>query len=179
MKNSSAVIRNNNKGMSLIEMIVVVAILAILILVSASLFQTIFGWSLNKCVNTVEKALGKTKVEVLSKDGTAQMKIEKRSDGYYYVDVTGYSTEKFSDKKVVVYYTTANEDGSGTKTVELKKGDPPIVISFDRSTAAFKPTETGADTYYTSILLNRQKRDKTLVLVPKTGHMFIEEGNKT
>ena len=80
--------KNNNRGFSLVELIVVVAIGAILIGASILSIASISGTAAKQCARNIESILNKTRVTTMGKD-TAVIELYKNgSDGAYYYKVT-------------------------------------------------------------------------------------------
>lgn len=192
-----------NKGFTLIELIVVIAIFAVLLGIIVPSLNSILGFRVNRAANSIAAALDKTKTEA-SNRLVGEMKLEKREDGYYisyYLDrgkVGGESNvkqdqpEKIAPARTVIRYTT-----SAGNEQELAVGDS-IVITYDRETGAFLPLQekewtqkeilavlangndiplTRSGEYCTQITVRGGSRYKTLRLIRETGKYEMSSGH--
>ena len=72
----------SDKGFTLVELIVVVAIFTILLGIAVPSLNSILGFRVNRAANSIASALDRTKIEASSRL-VGEMKLEKRADGYY------------------------------------------------------------------------------------------------
>ena len=134
--------RQKNKGFTLVEMVITVAIFAILLGILVPSLNSILGFRVQRAANSIASALDKTKIEA-SNRLVGEMKLEKLEDGYYityYLDrgkVEGESNvqedqaEKIAPAKTLISYTTSDGD-----THQMQPGDS-IVLTYDRATGDF------------------------------------------
>ncbi len=76
-------LREDNRGFSLVELIVVMAIVAILVGAVVSLFRQITFANTEKAAETISANLEKARVAAMSKSGNNYIYIYKLDDGYY------------------------------------------------------------------------------------------------
>lgn len=87
--------RQKNKGFTLVEMVITVAIFAILLGILVPSLNSILGFRTQRAANSIASALDKTKIEA-SNRLVGEMKLEKLDDGYYisyYLDRGKVGTE--------------------------------------------------------------------------------------
>ena len=195
--------KKKNKGFTLVELIIVIAVFAVLLGIAVPSLNSILGFRVNRAANSIAAALDKTKTEA-SNRLVGEMKLEKREDGYYisyYLDrgkVSGESNvkqdqpEKIAPARTIISYAT----DSGSEQ-ELAVGDS-IVLTYDRATGAFLPLqekvwtqkeilsvlEAGEDIpltrtgeYCTQITVSGGSRYKRLSLIQETGKYEITSGH--
>lgn len=192
----------SDKGFTLVELIVVVAIFTILLGIAVPSLNSILGFRVNRAANSIASALDRTKIEASSRL-VGEMKLEKRSDGYYisyYLDrgkvgstshVTEDDPEKIAPARTVISYISSD----GVSHV-MTEGDS-LILTYDRATGGFLPIqsavisqdeiltelEAGRDVplqrtgiYCTSITVSGGRRYKTLSLIKETGKYSITAG---
>lgn len=156
--------KNNNRGFSLVELIVVVAIGAILIGASILSIASISGTAVKQCARNIESILNKTRVTTMGKD-TAVIELYKNgSDGAYYYEVTVTNgkgettaeTKKIGRSNLEIRYSTTFNNAS-----KLDVSNP-IKIEFDRSSGAEK-------TDISKIWVKHGSTEKTITIYKETG----------
>ena len=159
----------NNKGYTLVELVIVIAIIAIVTAGASTLF---IGWQkqyLNDCVKKIDTALSAAKVEGTSKEAT-EMTIKPDDEGLYYLYMTGTNDRVLGDKKVEIYYVTQKNP-----TPVLVTKDNPLTISYDRASGGFEPIDVeGTKTYCTEIQVVRGSKTVNIKLSISTGKHSIE-----
>lgn len=195
--------KQKNKGFTLVELIIVIAVFAVLLGIAVPSLNSILGFRVNRAANSIAAALDKTKTEAANRL-VGEMKLEKREDGYYisyYLDrgkvgdksdVKQDQPEKIAPARTIISYAT----DSGSEQ-ELAVGDS-IVITYDRATGAFLPLQeevwtqkailsvltngediplTRSGAYCTKINVRGGGRYKTLNLIQETGKYEIVSGH--
>ena len=135
-----------NKGYSLIEIIVVIAIMMTLIGVGILQMSMVSGYRAKQCAKNIEAQLNKVQITNMSKKLTEMVIYQDASDGAYYVKVTENkgitASEKSTNKQVgkgslLITYSMDAHD-SDIRTLEPGKE---ILIRFDRATGGLKMTD--------------------------------------
>lgn len=176
-----------NEGFSLVELIVVIAILAVLSTAAVVGIGMIGGWRMNQCVSLLDSGLKETRTDALSREA-AYLTISCDENGNYYMEGTKYPREKIAGKPIEIVYTT--DAGTGE---EMIIPDHPLTLSYDRASGAFLPilewdagngiyvpkqTGEGANiayVYCTSIQIRTgEEKSTTIKLSKSTGKHSIE-----
>lgn len=157
-----------NEGFSLVELIVVIAIVAVLgtgIIMGIGMLSS---WQLNKCVNLLDGGLNEARTEALSKQ-TAYLTISCEENGCYYMEITGKPAEKLAGDKITITYTTdAGEDETAITA------EQPLRLSYDRASGAFLPI-ADTDVYCTAIHVRMgEEKSAVIKLIKSTGKHTIE-----
>ena len=191
--------RQKNKGFTLIEMVITVAIFAILLGILVPSLNSILGFRAQRATNSIASALDKTKIEA-SNRLVGVMKLEKLDDGYYisyYLDrgkvgtesnVEQDQAEKIAPARTLISYVTDNNE-----TYQMETGDS-IVLTYDRATGGFLPLQettwtqkailaeldagkdiplTREGSYCTAIIVQGGRRIKTINMDINTGKYEI------
>lgn len=179
----------DNKGFSLVEVLIAILIITLIAGFGLSKTQAIFGYNAQEAYKKVVSTLTTGKVKTLSKSqlvsSSTSVKTgttvtpEVASDGvyveFYIKDKAIYTKtyvrgvaenpdgEKIGGKGVVITYTL---DDSSSGTLQDGEGNG-IMFSFDRSTGAFLPYINGK--YITEMKISGGSRTYTIKLMPKTG----------
>ena len=168
-----------NKGYSLIELVVVIALLAILSTIVVSSIMSINTSEASKCVSNINSLVTKGKVNSMSR--ATDVVVVIRFDGTnflgeYYEGTHLVSTEVMGSSRVAVTYTT--DDGT---VVDLGDTTKKLYISFVRDTAALKTlgaaaTVTGVvstdSRYLETITVTANSRAQTITFIQPTGKHF-------
>lgn len=162
---------DNHRGLSLIELIVVISIMAVLAGIITISVGNLSSWRLKSCAENLEKGLAQAKAVALSRDGTG---LElSRVDGKLIMRIYNEPEKIIGDESISVTYT---KKGNTENQVLLEDGDT-LVLKFERSSGAFMPVGTedsGEAVYCTSILLERKGKQRNIILVPPTGKFYVE-----
>ena len=167
--------RRNNKGFSLVELIVVIAIMVIL----TGLISMGVGMAVSKpadeCVAKIKSTLQNIRVTTMGKYD-AHVEIYKQNNQIYAKEImvedsTGTTSTKVNlvgTKGVQLFYEL---DSSGTY-VELVEGGPSLLIYYDRSSGAFSKATSGY--YCTRIKAVKGTKQAVLRLYSLTGKIAEE-----
>ncbi len=176
-----------NKGFTLVEIIVVVAILGIAGTITWMSISTTFGLEAKQTAKRLYGALEKTKVEQMTKAEDSWLHLY-RKDGAVYLDIYESQmplTNEFEDgnkiggSKISVIYNCAGNH----KDITLD--DRGLVLAFNRSDGSFRtageawnlqntvqdpdytPLDPGA--YFTKITIKSGDFSRSITLYPNTG----------
>ena len=158
--------KTKNAGFSLVELIIVVAILGILVGSGVSMMGLIAGKDAKQAQANVSSVLGKARIETMSKKSLKLEIYRETADGAYFwryiVDgVTDATAEKIASKKVEISYTDTN----GT-THNIMPGAS-LILQFDRSSGALKPFSSGS--YCNGIIFKQGTTERKIEIYPATG----------
>ena len=139
-------LHSNNRGLTLVELIVVVAILGIVSVGSIGAIGLLHSTSAKETTTKLNSALSKARTESMSR-AQASMKLYAE-DSSYYVQYTINNKEeppiKIGNSRVTITYTDTNgmtyeinENAVGENAALNTKES--IVIEFNRETGGFKP----------------------------------------
>ena len=181
-----------NEGFSLVELIVVIAILAILSTATVAGTGMLTGWNINKCVEMLDGGFSETRVSAMSKSA-AYLTITRDAEGNYYMEMTGGAREKIASDDLSITYATQAEGSTVTiEGVEITETDP-LILTYDRASGAFLPMVESYDidanqrtfvtsvegtnvsnVYCTSLEISAGDKSVTIRLVKSTGKHSIE-----
>lgn len=174
-----------NGGYSLVEVVIVIAIMAIL---TGGLFfsvNLVFGANAKTCANDIRAAIAQNKVNAMGKSeakviierdasnnciyATQAIKTYNKSTHAWEWNNEGPSPtarrEKIGNAKVYVAFTP-----EGGTAVELAPGDS-VEICFDRSSGSFRENDAGV--IYSEILVEGGRRSFTVELTRLTGKVSV------
>lgn len=160
----------DNRGISLVEIIVVVALMSILVAGSVIGISMVSGKPVDRCASSLKMALTNNRLTAVGKK-TSSILIKMETDGSVWVveDLDGSpSKTRMCDKgvNVRIHYV------SGTDQT-LTPGDETDKISFNRSTGEFIFV-TGKEIEYIEITKNHSSRVRKLIFYSLTGKVALE-----
>ncbi len=154
--------KNNNKGFTLIEVIVVIAIIAIMSTVFVSTMSQVTIAELGDAATSTAALLSHGKVSTLSGEPNVTVEIWGDAGGFYgavYSDGRTQNEEKLIKAGTVVSYTDAS--GGGT----IDSGDT-LEITFNRNTGAFE-----SPSGISSISFSAGNTIRTVEITASTGYI--------
>lgn len=166
--------KKNDRGFTLVEIIVVVVIMGVLVGIISLSISSVFSSRARRCAAEIDAYISMCKVNCMSRAGDIRIILDVDTNGSirgrYYEDTDLVDTAIFSDSNVTAIFTTGGID------TDLSITDT-LTLSFDRSTGAFKPQSIvgGTSIYCTSISVSSGKT-YIITLVPSTGNHFISQG---
>ena len=162
--------QKRNKGFSLIELIVVIAILAIIAAGSATLFLSTSTYRAKQAVEEIRATMSETRMQALSKTN-AWMELKQRADGTYVI-TTSYSGDAVLGSSYTITYT---KDGDAT-AVPISTTNS-LILTYDRSSGGFSDIKTrnaddslsGTGAYCDSITVSKGPKNFVIRLYKDTG----------
>ena len=141
--------QKKNQGFTLVEMVITVAIFAILLGIISPSLNSVLGFRVQRATNSIASALDKTRREAMSRL-VGEMKLEYRSDGYYityYLDRgkegTSSKIRKDDTEKIAPAGTRISYTDSTGQTYDLWDGDKnSLILTYDRATGGFLPVQS-------------------------------------
>lgn len=172
----------NRKGFTLIELIIVTAMIGIAITIVGMSVNSIFVFDVTRCAEYIDNTLSTTRAGALTKSGNCYMRLYQDSDGM----VAEYFENGLSRERTFLgkgNYTLSATVSDGTTVAIDGVG---VVLSFERGTGRFMsigdawnmilspsdPPVTNPN-YYTGIVVRGGGKTLTVGLVPSTGKHTI------
>lgn len=170
----------NNKGMSLVELMVVIAIITILGGVGIMGVNAMTGKPAQKCAQQIVYSLEKHRTSTMGKVGAAYVLTRDENGDIYAkeylsnnetIDISKDSEDiaseyKLGDSKMKISYVCSDS------TTTVLGNDMSLILQFDRSSGAFKKQGNGS--YCTEIIVERGGRTHKITLVPLTGKVYAQ-----
>lgn len=140
----------NNKGFSLVELIIVIAILSVLTGVSVVGIGYLYSTNLKSSVKKLDSSLQKVQSFTMTKatnPTSIGLKIKQTGNGWYaeFQGIPGQSDEELGNKRLKVYYLDSSSSNWNPVTA-----DKPLIVRFDRATGGLLPLD-GTAKYVTKI----------------------------
>lgn len=162
----------DHRGLTLVELIVVVAIITVLTGIAAMSISTISGLPAKKCAQQMLSSISKVRITTMGKK-TDVLRITMDSDECIYIqeiiDGTSEQSKLVGKKGVTIKYTIIDSGVEGSETV-MGVGDV-LELSFDRSSGAFKEISPGK--HYGKIISSKGGKEYSIIMVPATGKMSV------
>lgn len=173
--------RKDNRGLSMIEVIVVLAIMSVM----AGAFTIGLSMALRKpadeCASKLQSALQSNRMLAMGKLDT-KLEIYMDAEGYIYLrEITETATPTGSDVRTTetligdsgITFEYELSDGS---TASLLPEGSPLILSFDRSSGAFKDLEEMGfpNRYCKTITISKSGLVKVLTMSYLTGKVTLE-----
>lgn len=140
---------NKNKGFTIVEMVIIVAIMTVLLGIIIPSLGSIRGFRVQKTADSIAGALSNLQTESMSRLA-AEMKLERRENGYY-ISYGLYRGKK--DGKPRFEWTQAEQLASSRIDIryQLDQGDfqeltlnESLIFTIERSTGEFRKLQTKA-----------------------------------
>ena len=165
--------RQDNRGVSLVEILIVVSIITVLAGVGIYSVSLMSGKPAMKCAQKIMYSLERHRTTAMSKVG-AKYLLEQDGDKVYFRE---YVIDGADASGAWVLNSQSEVGSSGVTVTYMLDSDTtpqplPLELEFDRSSGAFKPQASGR--YCTRIVASRGGKDYKLTLVPLTGKVYID-----
>jgi prepilin-type N-terminal cleavage/methylation domain-containing protein len=163
----------NNRGFSLIELIVVMALMVVFTASVLSISGIMNGRQAKQCRDELVSKLDGVRATTMGKR-TATATIQKETKGYSLVvktvvdSSTTDKTYKLDSSKVTLYYSV-NTDGSDRQEITSN-----LTVEFDRASGALKAL-SGGTTYIRHIYAEQNGKVYGIRLYPETGKIQKED----
>lgn len=166
----------NNRGFSLIELIIVIAIMATMVGLGTGIIGMVSGSRVKECAEKMQTAISKSRVEAMSKSTHAggsdyYIDVYKGADGQFYVKIHSKSVsieEVVGAKQLTVSYVDSSN------ATQVLDGTPAgiLTLKFKRDTGGFRTLSSGNTCK--KIVITDGRITKEIVLSPITGKITLE-----
>ncbi|MDD2970348.1 MAG: prepilin-type N-terminal cleavage/methylation domain-containing protein [Lachnospiraceae bacterium] len=182
----------NNKGYSLIELIVVIFIMSIMIVLVSLGLRSIFSLDAKECAYDLNACLKETKADALSKD-YQELKLYKNAAGEVYADFVVYHYQEDAShpgqfapdlasevKKSVLIgkqSVTVKFYFSDGTNISLDPATHSVALGFNRSSGSFtkaKIDDIQSTAYCNLIEVSRGSKTYSIKLSPATGNHSVK-----
>ncbi len=170
----------NNKGMSLIEIIIVIAILAILTTGALGGMNYIRYGNAKSCAYEINAALDKVRMEAMSKAEKPYLYIYQFNGSYYMMQSTAVASAsllnasgtRLGNQQLILSYETTHPASEDISRYEDGKY---MAISFDKTKGGIS-TNPSDSCYYKKILIKDSDGTVryTITLIRATGKHYVE-----
>ena len=166
-----------NKGFSLVELIVVIAIMGVMSAVGGYALTAISSANAKECAKELEAGLISTRTQSYSSDSAdsiATVTFTKKSDGIYMKKSFESEEKKIGGSKVSLSY--GYEDGETHVITYTELTDKPITFSFNRSSGAFRSMKVDGTSanMCDAIRVTSGHKTYTITCYEQTGKTMLE-----
>lgn len=170
----------NNKGLSVIELAIVVLLIGVAISLVAGSISTIFSLDVRSCTDQLDALIAKCRVNSVARAGEVYIKVYKNSANVvaeYYENGALVSKENIGKARVSIYYTDSDDHDHPITDAE------PLYLSFDRTTGGLldigssnrlaDPDADANPAFCKRITVMNAVRTLNVTLVPSTGKHYV------
>ncbi len=186
-----------NKGFSLIEIIIAIAILAIITTSAIIISGTHLGWRVNKAVKMVDSTISEAKVQAMSKGNVKGVIFYQLDNQFYAATIhqdcrNNGAVYQLNDSNIVkkvnlggspltitAIYKPLSGNGSTYEEVltnQTSEANMTVAaqILFDKGSGAMSPVViNNVDYKYAGIKVEFKDRENTVVIYPTTGNVEV------
>lgn len=168
-------LKNNNKGFSIVELVVVVAIMAVAVSLVSYSFASVYRARSKRAAETLDAVISQCKIDAMSGlDCALEIALD---DGDYYVNLyrvqesgdltaTPYKTEKLASDRLSI---TVGDDAVETD---------PLIVRFNSSDGSIDSAVIGTTDYLESastlLITMSSARTHTITLYKNTGEHVLD-----
>ena len=171
----------NNKGLSLVELIVVIAIMTVLSGIAYIGVGSIFNSQVTQCTENMENLINKVRVSTLGRNGVT-LRFYQDTDGSYYAETKvtkGYGSsatvettvDKVGKAGIIVKYTNdtsiTQHNQPGVLTLSSLDSNQ-IDVQFNRSSGEALPN------CVSKIWIIRNSKESTITIYKETGKVVVD-----
>ena len=165
--------RNNNKGFSLVELIIVVALIALFTGIAGYGMSLSSGKAADECARKLASSIQRARTSSMGKNET-NIKIWKNADGVW-VQETVILADKDTGGAGETVVHDAVKVGEKNLSVLFQGGDlpdvPGVTFKFDRSSGALREHDSDSELLFT---IAKSSNTKKVKIVPLTGKVTVE-----
>lgn len=166
-------VKIGNEGFSLVELVIIMAIIVILGGVTAIGLSLVTSRPVDECAKKIQVALEGNRNTTMGKF-SASIVFTADSSGVYmeeYINGSSDGKVQIGQSGVSVSYVTTQVGASVTTTTDLSGSS--VELSFDRASGSLKSQGDGT-TYVTSFIVSRGDRVLTVTIDRLTGRIDVE-----
>ena len=161
--------QGRNGGYSIVELIIVIAIIAVIVAAATYSVKMIFSSNAKACANDLQRAISDCKVTTMGKAGTETfLEIIGEDDGIYSqmtIDGTAEEKQKIGSNRVTVICKKGAVSDDTAGNVDITAGGS-VKIAYDRSTGSFTKETTDK---FDTIVIKGGSKEYELKLIGLTG----------
>lgn len=166
--------RQDNRGISLVEVMVVVAIMVVVGGIGIWSFNAMTGKPAQQCAQKIVYSLERHRTTAMGKL-KAQYRLVEENNKVYLEEYIGNDPDNPDAPPALSSRVEIGSSGvkvQYTMDANADLHDLPLTLEFDRSSGAFKQQPGGG--YCTNIIVKRGGREHEVTLVPLTGKVYIK-----
>lgn len=165
-----------NKGFSIVEIIIVIALMAVVSGVFVLSLNVQYSASTNKCAEQINSLLEKTRITTMSKKDIHYLVIYQDTNDHYYASITKdvlAPTEPvdLGSARIAIFYDIKDDITGAVTEYEVSTSNP-LTITFDQSSGSF--VEYAPNQYVDRISIKGSKDGDAVTLSSSTGRHYVE-----
>lgn len=168
--------KRDNRGLSLVEMIIVVAILAVVGGLMTMGISAVVSKPADECASKLEASLKNARITTMGKQSVT-LKLYEKDDCIYLKEevITAGGTSSTKDIKIGAKDVEVSYKLVGGSTYSsLGDSSNPLVLAYKRSTGGFMEITPGSNQYCEEIKITKGTRERFLKMAHLTGKVTLE-----